>query len=426
MVNFTATIKGCNNLPITNGYISLSLANGTSTIAYTNANGAVNFSLIYCGGTVAYTYNVVDLSTGNYSSTASGTATTNTVNLGTLTACGNTINTSGVYIAGVVDNNAVLWKDGVPTFLTSFPASNYKYAYAARTLVYNNDIYVMGNSQDSTVNGWVSTIVVWKNGIATNLTSGTTDAEGFGLDVYNGDVYVCGTEAIGSQSVGKIWKNGVASTLAKDTFDTAGPTNVKVVNGDVYISGQVYKNTGAPFPISRAVYWKNGVLNILSGTTSSSGSADGLFINNTDLYFTGSEVNTGQASTNVLWKNGIKSVLAFNAPYTDTYSSAIFVDNTDVYVAGSASMHNQGTYYENATYWKNNTINLLTNSNISGYAAQVYDVFVKNNIVYTVGDAYGTNGSGTSSPLYFQNNLPVPLSGFTGSQDVSCYSIFVK
>jgi hypothetical protein len=427
VINFTGTVKGCNNLPVTNGYVSLVLANGTSTVAYTNAAGLVNFSLIHCGGTTTYTYNAVDLSAGNYSSTATGTATGNSVNLGTITACGNTINTNGVYIAGGIGNNAVLWKDGVPTFLTNLPVSNIKYAYAVRTLVYNNDVYVLGSEQDSTVNGWVSTIKLWKNGVVTNITNGTTDAEGVGVDIYNGDVYICGEERTGNTIIPKLWKNGVATILPKDTFDYVSPTNIKVVNGDVYISGTATRTSNTNnSQTSRAMYWKNGVINFLTSASSTYGRTESLFINNGDLYFTGAETTNGQLTTNAYWKNGIKTTLAFAAPYTATDSYSIFVDNTDVYVAGSSLQQSQGIYFENATYWKNNSINLLTNYTASGNTAYLYEVFVKNNIVYTVGETYASNNNGLSKPLYFQNNIAVPLTGYTSIQDAYCYGIFVK
>ena len=428
VITFTGTIKNCNNQPVTNGYVSLSLANGTSTIAYTNASGLVNFSLIHCGGNnIAYSYNAVDLSNGTYSSTANGTATSNTVNLGTITACGNNLNTNGVYIAGAIDNRAVFWKDGVANFLTAIPANQNKYAYAVKILVYNNDVYVLGNEDDSTINGYVTTIKLWKNGILTNITNGTTAAEGYGFDVYNGDVYICGSERTGNTNyVTKIWKNGVATILTKDTFDYADPTNIKVVNGDVYVSGIGSRSIPNYGSSNRALYWKNGIINYLSTAANTNTNTSGIFINNTDLYITGYENIFGQTgSTGVVWKNGIKTTLTFSAPYTSADPYSVFVDNNDVYIAGSVMQQNQGTYFSNAGYWKNNSLNLLTSSTGSA-DVNLYDVFVKNNIIYTVGEIYQANAGGRTTPLYFQNNIPVPLNGFTSAQDAYAYSIFVK
>jgi hypothetical protein len=433
VINFTGTVKGCNNLPVTNGYVSLVLANGTGTIAYTNATGQVNFSLVYCGGSTAYTYNAVDLSNSNYSTTATGTATGNTVNLGTITACGNVINTNGVYIAGGIDNNAVLWKDGVPTFLTNLPAnSNTKYAYAAKALVYNNDVYVLLTEDDSTVNGFVSTIKLWKNGVVANITNGTTEALAYSFDVYNGDVYICGSERTGNNpQIAKVWKNGIATVLPIDTFDYAEPGVIKVVNGDVYVSGELRRATPGGLGIysNKALYWKNGVMNLIPTAAGVNTGATGLFINNTDIYLTGYEdlLNGPGTGTGVYWKNGVKTTLALPPSYTKSSAYFIFVDNNDVYVAGDLRHQDQlqNIYYSNATYWKNNSINLLTNYSTSGNDAYVYDVFVKNNIVYTVGEVYQPNGVGTS-PLYFQNNVAVPLTGFTNTQEAYAYGIFVK
>ncbi|MGC4104611.1 carboxypeptidase regulatory-like domain-containing protein [Ferruginibacter sp.] len=422
VITFTGTVKNCNNQPVTNGYVSLSLAGGGGTIAYTNATGQVNFSLLYCGGTATYTYNAVDLSTGAYSTVAGATAIGNTVNLGTLTACGNTINTSGVYITGAIENNAVLWKDGIATVLTNIPANGNKSAYALQALVYNNDVYVLGSEEDTTINGWVNTIKLWKNGVLTNVTNGLTYAEPFGFDVYNGDVYIVGLEGSGSATAAKVWKNGVATIIPKDTFDILSPTSIKVVNGDVYVSGKVFSNSNSS---SRAVYWKNNTINFLSAASVNAGNeASGIFIDNGDLYFSGSEsTSNGQSFIAVYWKNAVKTTLTYPGTYAGASSNSIFVDNGDIYIGGSIHQ-NQGVFIQNAVYWKNNNINFVTNYATSGNTAAVNNIFVKNNIVYTVGEINSNNG--ITTPLYFQNNVPVALTGFTNTQEAYGYGIFVK
>ncbi|MBL0144965.1 MAG: carboxypeptidase regulatory-like domain-containing protein [Chitinophagaceae bacterium] len=413
VINFTGTVKGCNNMPVSNGYVSLSLANGTSTIAYTNASGVVNFSLISCGGTnTTYTYTAVDLSNGNYSNTATSTATGNTVNLGTIAACGNTINLSGVYIAGEIDGRAVVWKDGIPTFLTPVPSGN-QYAYATKVLVYNNDVYVLGNDEDSTIaNGSTATIKLWKNGVATNITSGLTQSFGYGLDVYNGNVYICGQENISGTLVSKIWKNGVATTLTNGIFNDIDAKNIKVVNGDVYVCG-----TGSlGFSEYKSIYWKNGTLNILP-TTGQYNGANNLFTNNNDIYIVGYD-----SSNAVVWKNGLLTTLNVQPPNIYGRANSIFVQNNDIYVAGSLSP-GIANGAENAVYWKNNNINLLTNYTAPNTYASLGDIFVKNNIVYTIGyfDTFVSY-----NVLYYQNNILVPLTGFNNTQDVYLEGIFVQ
>lgn len=424
IISFTGTVKNCNNQPVTNGYISLRLANGNNTIAYTDALGVVNFSLLHCGGTQTYTYNAVDLSNGNYSTTATGTAAGNNVNLGTVTACGNTINVSGVYIAGVIDNNAVLWKDGVPTLLTNIPANSTSYAYAIKPLVYNNDVYVLGLQEDSTINGNNATIKLWKNGVVTNITNGVNNAEALSFDIYNGDVYICGYEEVNNAVIAKVWKNGIATVLSKDTFNTVDASHIKVVNGDVYVTGTGYTSSQQFNIIERALYWKNGVITVLPAASIISG-AGALFINNGDIYIAGHEAGSGQGA--LYWKNGVKNTLASAGNYTSSDLYSIFVDNSDIYVSGNLSYPPGNVNYSNAVYWKNNIPALVTNLNSNGSNASCFDLFVKNNIFYITGwvQDYTVN-NGVSRPLYFQNNVPVPLTGFTASQSVTALGIFVQ
>jgi Carboxypeptidase regulatory-like domain len=436
VVTFTGKVVNCSNQPVSNGYVSLSLSNGASTIAYTNATGMVNFSLIQCSTGSTYTYTGVDLSNGSYSTTATSTATTNTVNLNTIAACGNSINNSGVYIAGIIDNNAVLWKDGVPTFLTNYaPNDSINSARAYRTLVYNNDVYILGDVIGDLFSSIPKdTLIVWKNGIKNILNPGVGRScylgeDLSGIDVYSNDVYVSGATAVTASlnspnfsSIATIWKNGVPTLLPKDTFVRTVATGVKVVNGDVYVCGYGYSDStyiNSFSTLQRAVYWKNSVLNVLSNISSNSyGGASAIFASNGNIYIAGH--NSYKAT---YWKNGIQTILPLPAPYDESKPYSIFVDNNDIYTAGYAHYSGgAGPSFSDAVYWKNNTINLMTSNNSQ---ANLYDIFVKNSIVYTVGDKEQTT-SNVFVPLYFQNNVPVPLTGFTSLQDVAAAGIFVQ
>jgi hypothetical protein len=337
---------------------------------------------------------------------------------------GNTI-TDTVYITGAIDKRPAIWKNGVPAFLAPAPTGPHQEVFALQSLVYNNDVYVLGQGEDPSPGGDLVNIKVWKNGVLiTTISNGVNNIWGYRMDVYSGDVYICGGIKVGNDMKPKVWKNGVAITLSQDSFDYAEPSDIKVVNGDVYVSGYV----GGVFPsqnIPRAAYWKNGVLNLLSNNYPGSGTS-AIFVNNTDIYITGSESVAGQNLGNgVYWKNGIKTSLSLAAPYTSAEPTSIFIDNNDVYFAGSTILLNLGLPLRNASYWKNNNISMLTNYSTMSSLSFVHGIFVKNNIVHTLVDYFHPNASGFT-PFYFQNNAIVPLTGFTNTQQVYFTSIFVK
>lgn len=434
-INFTGALKNCNNQAVTNGYVSLTLANGNSAVAFTDANGIVNLSLLHCGGTQQYSYYVVDLSTGAYSNIATGTAITSATSLGTVSICsGNTLLTD-VYIAGFIGKDAVFWKDGVPTFLTNNSSQQYKTANAVKTLVNNNSVYVLYNTDDGSVNG-KDTIRLWKDGTVTSIAASYSNPAGghsaaSGLDIYNNDIYICGTEdVINIPSPARVWKNGIMSVLPMDTFDFVTPRAIKVINGDVYVVGSGGKQNPAMSDYwVRPIYWKNGVLNILPHLD---GKANALGITsfNGDVYIAGIEGlyggNIRGAKKGVYWKNGIKTTLFPVGIYTKSGCNSIFVDNNNVYTAGAIGyLSFGGNDYSNATYWNNGNANLLSgNTTVEDI---FLDIFVKNNIVCTVGDSYSMYSIGAKhKPLYFQNGKAVPLTGYNNNLDAGATSIFVK
>ena len=106
---------------------------------------------------------------------------------------------------------------------------------------------------------------IWKNGQGTFLTSGTNDGEAFSVFVSGSDVYVAGSEQIGSTSYARLWKNGVMSTLSAGI--NASAQSVSVLGTDVYVAGYEYGTTNRPI----AVYWKNGSKTQLTNGTNYAG-----------------------------------------------------------------------------------------------------------------------------------------------------------
>lgn len=55
---------------------------------------------------------------------------------------------------------------------------------------------------------------LWKNGVADDLSNGTTNATTTSVFVSGSDVYVTGNEATSTAINAKLWKNGVAESLS--------------------------------------------------------------------------------------------------------------------------------------------------------------------------------------------------------------------
>jgi hypothetical protein len=121
-----------------------------------------------------------------------------------------------VYVSGYGNfqqiTQAKLWKNGVLTILDK---ANKESTTANDVFVSGSDVYVVGsksltNSPGSNI--FTSLAILWKNGIATNLTNGSTNAKANDIFVSGNDIYVCGGEDSNLMVLtqkGKIWKNGL-------------------------------------------------------------------------------------------------------------------------------------------------------------------------------------------------------------------------
>jgi hypothetical protein len=144
-----------------------------------------------------------------------------------------------VYVSGYGNNNgsqAKLWKNGVVTILDQVKTGSIS---ANDVFVSGKDVYVVGEKQLTTYNFdykfYPSVAILWKNGIATNLTNGNTRANATSVFVSGSDVYVCGYEFIhmsntagGGTNNGKIWKNGIPGAVSK-TNNNIIPNSIFVV-----------------------------------------------------------------------------------------------------------------------------------------------------------------------------------------------------
>ncbi|MEO8515932.1 MAG: hypothetical protein ABI426_04265 [Flavobacterium sp.] len=225
----------------------------------------------------------------------------------------NNINTPepNIYVAGWSTSNpseshrATIWKNGAATFLTD----GTKDATANSIFVNNNDVYVVGSE--------LNEIRFWKNGVLQNLNVSTTNASsGIAVTVSNNNVYVLGSQSSGSGTIIKYWKNGVLTDVTTGTA-IAFPTDIKVLNNDVYIT----YNEG-----DYAKLWKNGVVTNLSDGTLHEETIS-MAIDNNNVYVLGN-----QSAQVKYWKNGVET-LAFPIG-TSRGALGIDVSGGTVYIGG--------------------------------------------------------------------------------------------
>lgn len=128
-----------------------------------------------------------------------------------------TVSNSDVYVAGSKNSGdryyATLWKNGVAERLNNDPLYN---SWASSVVVSGKDVYVAGRLLDSNNNA--GPIKLWKNGHETNITysfNANYFAFNIGLAVWGKDIYVAG----GDEGKARIWKNGIATDLTDGSFE---------------------------------------------------------------------------------------------------------------------------------------------------------------------------------------------------------------
>ena len=247
-----------------------------------------------------------------------------------------------VYIAGKQDPitgnaKATVWKNGVPTFLTSGVYT----AMATCIAISGNDIYVGGYEH----NGVQYEGKIWKNGIPTSLTSPTADGRIESICVSGNDVYAVGTE----NGIAKRWKNGTPTNL---TFQqgAGGVLSVAAANGNSYTCG--FKNINPTGQYGHL--WINGTdSSLVNGTLTL---AMSIVHTGTDLYISCVKGKTGH-----IWKNGALTNIDNSSNETVPYG--LYVAGNNVYACGWEQLSTG----KRGLYWVNGKATPLTSGNTECY-----------------------------------------------------------
>ena len=310
---------------------------------------------------------------------------------GTNNAAARSIAVSGnnVYVAGDEYNGGdgrvvKYWKNGV-----TFPLTDgSKRGYAQSIAVSGNDVYVAGEEEDGNAYYIYATddrgnvidsslkhhtvAKYWKNGQEIRLTDGTNNAAARSIVIVGRDVYVAGSESVGSLSFGwapfvaKYWKNGQEVRLTNGTT-IAHAESIAIVGSDVYVAGsEMERNIFDIFRTAKHVakYWKNGQEILLTDGENNAG-ANSIAVVGSDVYVAGNESNDFQCFAKY-WKNGV--AVPLGNLYSVAYSITI-VGNT-VYVAGEDGIA-ASPQRSIAKYWKNGVAVPLTNAPINGGAYSI-------------------------------------------------------
>jgi len=183
----------------------------------------------------------------------------------------NSIYVSGtdVYVSGGSfwqPAHAGYWKNGVRVDLTgslSYTASNGSSGFPNTTSLFvaGSDVYVTGYEATSLT---APVAIYWKNGASHFLsTDSINGSQATSVFVSGGDVYIAGWQNINGYSRATVWKNGIATTLTSGSTSSSANA-VRVSGSDVYVAGSQWVAPGHYV----AVYWKNGIpVTLTDGST---------------------------------------------------------------------------------------------------------------------------------------------------------------
>lgn len=200
------------------------------------------------------------------------------------------------------------WKNGIAISITSAESGIFN-NNANSIFINGSDVYIGGTDSGKAK--------IWKNGIATTLSSGIPTetyqnyGEVYSIIVSNTDIYACGIHNSGNYNHAKYWKNGVETDLSLNLYNATAKC-IAVSGNDIYVAGGI---EGLP------VVWKNGVPGFLN-TAGGMYDIISLKVIGNDIYVGGTETKNGKSRA-ILWVNG--SLIPLSDPNKNIYLTGLFV-----------------------------------------------------------------------------------------------------
>jgi hypothetical protein len=150
--------------------------------------------------------------------------------------------------------------------------------------------------------------------------------------------------------------------------------------------------------------WNNGISVTL--TSDSISSANAIFVNGSDVYIAGAVFVNGFGNIPVYWKNGQANFLTVPDPSGLGYLNAINVSGSTVYVAGATGNQSPG-YSTYAVLWTNGTPSYLDSI---PYLDSVQTIPCSANSITVSGNNILAAGYGSSGACYWMNGKETGIS----------------
>lgn len=281
----------------------------------------------------------------------------------TIAVSGYDVHVGGFKMIGV-NRVAAYWKNGqqMQLNLTGNYSGKATEVYAIKTV--GNDVYIFVTQPNRMSTSDPLYYYYYKNGNPVKILISDDEIRGEFRGVTrgyksehffvtaNGDVYEAGVVADYDDSRDRVvyWKNGHrvterASEKLQKTNASVQVTSIYVTpNGDVYIAGNKPTGKTASETKIQAVYWKNGnevtvTTNLWNTYTSS------IFVDGSNVYVAGYETKAPSHFSAMYWKNGIKTILHnYDTDQYDASTASIATGFGTVYVAG---LHKSQLYWVN-------------------------------------------------------------------------------